>query len=221
MSRGMLEKKYYLPMKLNKTKSQVRELSPEKTEAILEGAMQEFLEQGYSATTMDKIAAAAGVSKATVYNHFQDKEALFKALIQKMALEKCSAINNPEMVQGLQGKPEAVLRFFANNMLDSTIHNQQFLAFVRLVIGESGRFPELSRTFIHSFDKFGSEVIREYLTSCSDLKLPDPDATTYLFIGSLVHFLIHQEIMHGKDVMPMDRDRLVDSLINLVTNQIV
>lgn len=217
MSRGMVEI-YDLPMKLNKTKSQVRELSPEKTEAILEGAMQEFLEQGYSGTTMDKIAAAAGVSKATVYSHFQDKEALFKALIEKMAQEKCSAINNPEIAQGLQGKPEEVLRFFANNMLDSTIDNQEFLGFMRVVIAESGRFPELARTFISSFDKYGSEVLREYLNCCKDLKLSDPDAISYLFIGSLVHFLIHQEIMHGKDVMAMDRDRLVNSLINLVTN---
>ena len=60
---------------------------PEKTAAILDGAMRVFLEQGYAGTTMDKVASAAGVSKPTVYNHFQDKEALFNALMEKLVLE--------------------------------------------------------------------------------------------------------------------------------------
>ncbi len=47
--------------------------------------MQEFLEHGYAGARIDKIVAAAGVSKATVYRHFADKEALFTALIQRMA----------------------------------------------------------------------------------------------------------------------------------------
>lgn len=203
-------------MKPTKTKSQERELSQEKTAAILAGAMQEFLEQGYAATTMDKVAAAAGVSKATVYSHFQDKEALFKAIIQKMAQEKCLALCSNEHKDYLQGTPDVVLRYLANNMLDSTTRDQQFLAFVRLVIGESGRFPELARIFIQSFDRAGREELSQYLASCSELKLTDPEATAYLFIGSLVNFLIHQEIMHGKDVLLMERDRFVDSLIDLI-----
>ncbi|HAG82353.1 MAG TPA: TetR family transcriptional regulator, partial [Cyanobacteria bacterium UBA12227] len=52
---------------MKKPKSVERELSAEKTEAILDGAMQEFLAHGYAATSMDKVAATAGVSKATVY----------------------------------------------------------------------------------------------------------------------------------------------------------
>ena len=50
--------------------------SAEKVEAILQGAMQEFLRHGFAATTMDKVTAAAGVSKTTVYSYFQDKEKL-------------------------------------------------------------------------------------------------------------------------------------------------
>ena len=62
---------------MSNVKSTERELSPEKTEAILRGAMQEFLEHGYAGARIDKIVAAAGVSKATVYRHFADKAALF------------------------------------------------------------------------------------------------------------------------------------------------
>src|ERR1700753_3833872 len=55
---------------------------PEKTEKIVEAASQLFLEQGYGAVSMDQIARDAGVSKATVYAHFESKENLFAAIIQ-------------------------------------------------------------------------------------------------------------------------------------------
>ena len=53
-----------------------------KRAAILEAAKQIFVTQGYEGTSMDQIAAAAGVSKLTVYSHFGDKEALFAAAVK-------------------------------------------------------------------------------------------------------------------------------------------
>ena len=59
----------------------------QKRRAILDAATQLFLELGYEGSSMDKIAKLAGVSKLTVYNHFQDKEHLFGAAIA-LACEK-------------------------------------------------------------------------------------------------------------------------------------
>ncbi|EPF7654109.1 TetR/AcrR family transcriptional regulator, partial [Vibrio vulnificus] len=55
--------------------------SEEKREAILTAAKQAFLEFGVQNTSMDKLAALAGVSKRTVYNHFSSKEALVMELL--------------------------------------------------------------------------------------------------------------------------------------------
>ncbi len=49
----------------------------EKRAAILDAAKRLFPEQGFDGTSMDAIATAAGVSKLTVYSHFNDKESLF------------------------------------------------------------------------------------------------------------------------------------------------
>ena len=59
----------------------------EKRAAILESAKDLFTEHGYAGVSMDAIAQAAGVSKLTVYNHFEDKQALFMAAIAA----KCEA----------------------------------------------------------------------------------------------------------------------------------
>ena len=60
-------------------------LTDRKRAAILEAAVAEFRQSGYETTSMDRIAARAGVSKRTVYNHFPSKEALFGQILQELA----------------------------------------------------------------------------------------------------------------------------------------
>lgn len=56
-------------------------LTDRKREAIVEAAIAEFREHGFNGTSMDRVAAAAGVSKRTVYNHFPSKDELFEAIL--------------------------------------------------------------------------------------------------------------------------------------------
>lgn len=58
----------------------VRTLNQEKREAIIASAIEEFYKKGYEGSSMDSISQSANVSKATVYNHFKNKEELFLAL---------------------------------------------------------------------------------------------------------------------------------------------
>lgn len=57
-----------------------RTLNQEKREAIITSAIEEFYKKGYEGSSMDSISQSASVSKATVYNHFKNKEDLFFAL---------------------------------------------------------------------------------------------------------------------------------------------
>jgi TetR/AcrR family transcriptional regulator, regulator of autoinduction and epiphytic fitness len=196
-----------------------RQLSPEKTTAILQGGMREFLAHGYAATSMDRVAIAAKVSKATVYSHFQDKEGLFKALIQQLVEQKFQSIFGVANDQMLQMKPEEVLRMLANRVLDMATHEPQFLNFMRLILGESGRFPQLARTFVTHVEQTSFQRLRQYFMDCPQFQFSDPEAIARIFIGSIVHFLIVQEMLHGQDIMPMERDRIIDGLILLIVGK--
>ncbi len=55
----------------------IRPLNQEKREAILKAAIEEFYTKGFEGSSMDTISKLANVSKATVYNHFKNKEELF------------------------------------------------------------------------------------------------------------------------------------------------
>lgn len=193
-----------------RTKAIEPDAAGDKTEQILQGAMQEFLTHGYAGTSMDKVAKTGGVSKATVYSYFQDKEGLFAALIQRLAAEKLVYFPVPET------EPAIALRFIATTILDQASHEPHFLTFVRLVIAESGRFPQLAQIFVKNLVKPGIERLTQYLASRPELKLSDPEATARIFIGSLIHFQLTQDMMHGQEIIPMERDRLIDGLLQLI-----
>lgn len=188
----------------------------EKAEAILEGAMREFLAHGYAATSMDRVAAAARVSKATVYSYFRDKAGLFNALVEHLASERLnSAFNLPDALHPKE-KPQVVLRRIALSALEVAEKDEHLLPFMRLIVGESGRFPELAQAYVNHIAKPIVEKLSRYFASRAELKLADPEASARVFIGTLVYFIIVQEVLHGKQLMPMRRERLVNGVVKLL-----
>lgn len=184
-----------------------------KAQQILDGAMREFLKRGYAATSMDRVAAAANVSKATVYSHFGDKTRLFETLVQQLAQEKFQQLTE---VRSLDGDPRVVLREFAEKFLDRIASDRDYLAFVRLTIGESGRFPHLAQTFIRHLFAPGLALMTDYLSQQPQLNSDDPEAAARVLIGALVHYIITQEIMQGAALVPMERDRVVTAAVSLL-----
>jgi len=189
---------------------------PDKAQAILAGALQVFTKHGYTAASMDRIASAAGVSKPTLYNYFQDKQGLFVALIHQLTQNNSQLILNLPTEPDLQTPPEQVLRQMATAVLDEFANNPALLTLMRLIIGESERFPELAQTHVREIIKPLMERLSLYLASQPQLKLSDPVVAARIFTGSLVHYLIIQNIMQGHDILPLERDRMVNGLIQLM-----
>jgi len=198
-----------------KTEEVDRDNSVDKVEQILQGAMQEFLQNGYAGTSMDRVAVAASVSKATVYSHFQDKEGLFKVLIEQLANQNFNFLFGTEP---MEGEPKIVLRQFGTKLLEQMNNEQEHSAFMRVLIGESGRFPELTQICVRAMIKPMLETLTQYLAAHPELNISDPEATARIILGTLVNFHITQNVMHGRDIIPMESDRLIDALTHLITN---
>jgi TetR/AcrR family transcriptional regulator, regulator of autoinduction and epiphytic fitness len=188
----------------------------EKVEQILQGAMQEFLARGYAGTSMEKVAAAAGVSKPTVYSYFKDKGVLFQVLIENLAQKK---FNSTFGSDPLVGEPKIVLRNIAETAFKS-FEDEEFSCFMRTIIGESGRFPELAKTCTISLFKPIHEVVSKYIISHPELKISDSEAATSLFIGTLVYYHISQNLLEAREVMPIERSRVVDNLMEMMLKSI-
>lgn len=60
------------------------------------------------------------------------------------------------------------------------------------------------------------EHLTQYLESCPDLRVGDPEVAARAFIGTLIHYVLIEEVLHGRDLLPMDRDRLINNLVDLI-----
>lgn len=196
-----------------------RTKSAAKSAAIIEGAMKEFLRHGYAATSMDKVAKSAKVSKATVYSHFGDKESLFNAVIQDLVKDEFQQVMELEAPDSLEQDPQIVLSAIANRMLNKARSDRSFQDFMRITIGESGRFPEIAQAYVNNVAKPAIDLLTKYLQSHPKLKLEDPEATVRVMLGTMVYFVMLQEMMHGKDIVPLESDRVIQTLTNMITNQ--
>lgn len=122
-------------------------------DAITVAAVELFLEEGYSATAMETVAARAGVSKVTVYNRFPTKADLFAAVVADRVAAWSAEAGKRDAE--LPKTPLGRLEYHALVMLDSLSH-PEIAAFSRLISTEQRRFPEVAR--IYRERAFGFEV---------------------------------------------------------------
>lgn len=184
-----------------------------KAEQILQGATQVFLTQGYDRASMDQVAKTAGVSKQTLYTYFVDKQALFKAFVESMAKKRFQEAFEEE---NLEGSPDVVLPQLIQQSLARLTQDTEYHDFIRSLIGESKRFPDLTQVFFRNVTVPSIETISHYLSHHPELEIPDTEATAHVLLGALVFFMLTQEVMAGKDVLPMTQERLSASLIHLL-----
>jgi len=189
--------------------------NPSKHQQIVQGAISVFLEQGYEGTSMDQVAKVAGVSKNTIYKHFQDKKGLFVSLIEQVTAERFQIVFGSV---SLSGDPAIVLRQIAEQLLSTVMADQEYIAFIRLIIGESGRFPELAQLFVNALPQKVIQTLTNYLKDHPELNLESEEATVRIFMGSLIGYVLTQEVLHGKDIIPLKQEVLINNLVDLIVH---
>lgn len=179
-----------------------------KRKQIVQAAKSVFLQYGYSGASMAQVADTAGVIKATIYSHFKDKKQLFKAIIEDIVIDK--AID--EMEAELSAMPLEGLVDFIAAKLDRRRKDPQFRALMRLIIGESGRFPELADLFLRTCTLPFNEMATRFLKKHPKLKVSDHEAAAQIIAGSLVYWVISQELLGAKKIHPIDLTRIQSML---------
>jgi len=169
--------------------------------AIREAAIALFLEKGYQGTSMDEIAAAARVSKQTIYTHFANKEALFADLV----------LGNVERVDEMTGSLSATVRGAPDlesglrrlaRLYIRAVVQPEVLRLRRLVLGEAGRFPDLARTYYERVPQRVYHTLAELFEELRDegrLRVDDPELAAHHFAWLVIG-------------LPLDEGMFIDSL---------
>jgi TetR/AcrR family transcriptional regulator, mexJK operon transcriptional repressor len=109
---------------------------------ILDAAQSSFLSAGYEQTSMDTVAATAGVSKQTVYSHFGTKEALFIAMTEGM-ISAAVAAQTAAVPEPAPDTPIADWLLSHARVQLGTATNRQLMQLRRIAIAEAERFPQV------------------------------------------------------------------------------
>lgn len=171
----------------------------DKRKRILDASLTVFLANGYVGTSTDQIAAAAAVSKQTIYTYFVDKNGLFTALITDV----CDHIHNPfdELGREMRSAPDAetAVAMLAGQFTLS-IMNPRVQEIRRLVLAEAARFPDLGRLYWQQ----GFERVLDSVANCLELlagrgllAIPDPSVAAQHFSGMLLWIPSNRVMFEG------------------------
>jgi len=152
-----------------------------KREAILAASVELFNAKGYEMTSMDAVAARAGVSKTTVYTHFGDKLALYRAMAER-AVTLLDVDFDAFRLD--KERPPAVKLAALATMLVGALTSDTFLAFHRVMILEGSESPELTERLVPG-EPYVVDVIAEILTEDAilhDYEISEPRAYAALFV---------------------------------------
>ena len=135
-----------------------------KYDQVLDGAQRVFMADGFEGASVDEIAKAAGVSKATLYSYFPDKRFLFMQVAKtECARQADHAIETIDM----DAPVTQVLCDIAIEMVDFITSDFGQRIF-RICVGESDRFPELGREFFDSGPRLIRNRLVEFFQKAAD-----------------------------------------------------
>jgi AcrR family transcriptional regulator len=169
----------------------------EKSEQILSTATELFLRLGYDGVSVDEIVRAVGGSKTNIYNHFGNKEGLFVAIVKGLCEDLLASFVTIDVSAiGL----EEGLTSLALALLGILLQDRP-LAFQRLIIAESERFPALGRAWFESGPETSRSIIARFVEKqqrAGRLRRSDPHQLATFFHDMITFDLLHRAMVGDK-----------------------
>lgn len=177
-----------------------RPKDPAKREAILAAAKVLFLGNGYEGSSMDAIAAEAGVSKLTLYSHFGDKEALFCAAVK----ETCETRLPRRLFQPSDGASIEVVLLDIARAFHALVNSPESIGLHRVMVTKATQNPELVRLFFDAGPQqllADLEQLFDQAHARQQLKIAEPSRAAEHFC-SLIKGAAHFRLLIGYSEAP-------------------
>ena len=199
--------------------TRARKVSPEaRRQAILKAALSVFAAHGFEAARLDDVAARAGVAKGTLYLYFQDKAALFEALVRNAVsplLEHMRRIAAAPDISPLQ----ALETFFA--VFEKEVLGTERKLLLRLIMAEGPRFPAIAEFYYREVVSHGLTMMRALAKRAASEEAFATDAPArypQLVVAPLLVAVLWDGLFANID--PLDVRGLLDAHLEVLTGKI-
>jgi TetR/AcrR family transcriptional regulator of autoinduction and epiphytic fitness len=189
-------------------------LTDRKREAIIQAAIAEFRANGFEVTSMDKIAATAGVSKRTVYNHFPSKEELFAEILNQLWARISAEMREPYCA-------DKALREQLRQMLLAKLQmmaDDNFLGLARVAIAATIHSPERAQNMVARMGEREEGLTVWIRAAVADgrLKPVDPEFAAHQVQGLLKSFGFWPQISMGQPPLDAEmQNTVVESALDM------
>lgn len=177
---------------LIKIEPAIRMTGDKRREQILETAVNLFSQRGFKGTTTKEIARAAGVSEAMVFRHFENKDALYEAILDTKGCQdgvrRFPWEENETLKRAIEEKDD--LAVFYNIALDALNKHQKDIAFMRLLFYSALEEHELAERFFHEFIERVYQFIGGYIAERQQdgaFREINPRIAVRALLGMLIH----------------------------------
>ena len=188
----------------------------ERAPEILDAALACFSDKGFAATRMEDIARRAGISKGTIYLYFESKEAVFKALAQRVVGSRMGEI--AVLLQDFQGPTPDLLRLVLTKV-GSIVSAGDVAVLPRMVLAEAGNFPELAQHWRREVVDRGLalwETIIRRGQARGEFRDIEPAHAARLCIAPMIIVALWRSIFGRFDETPYDTQGLIDAHIDVL-----
>ncbi|MBV6752281.1 TetR/AcrR family transcriptional regulator [Pseudomonas chlororaphis] len=189
-------------------------LTDRKREAIIQAAIEAFRADGFEATSMDKIAAKAGVSKRTVYNHFPSKEELFAEIMHHLWASSAAQVD-------MSYHPDRSLREQLRELMALKLRllsESSFLDLARVAIAATIHSPERAQGMVARLAE-REEAFNQWIRDAQadgTFKSVDPAFAAAQLHGLLKTFAFWPQISLGQPPLdPSTQSRVIESSLDL------
>ena len=189
-------------------------LTERKREAILQAAIAEFRSSGFEVTSMDRIAATAGVSKRTVYNHFPSKEELFAEILNRLW-------NSITAEQDMPYRSQAPLRKQLQTLLQAKLQllaDENFLDLARIAIAATIHSPERAQDMVSRMGEREEGLTAWIRQAQADgrLKPVEPAFAAQQMHGLLKTFAFWPQVSMGQPSLTQEEQtRVIESALDM------
>jgi TetR/AcrR family transcriptional regulator, mexJK operon transcriptional repressor len=175
-----------------------------KDEVIIQAAGELFMERGYEAASMDAVALAAGVSKATIYARYPDKEALFRAVLKW----KCESTVTPASFDPAPDRSVRDSLILIATQFINLVLSEEAVGMHRMIVAEAARAPRMAELFFETAVMNMKTQFADWLraeTLAGRLAVTDADGLAWRYLGA-VKGEAHMRVSFG--MAPVEPKRL-------------
>ena len=193
-----------------------RRRKDERPQEILDAALAVFAEKGFAAARMDDIAARAGVTKGTIYLYFDNKDAVFKALVREsIGAQLGQVLDN---VRGFEGKSSDLLRMVVTTV-GEFLRTSDRVVLPKIIVAEAGNFPELARFYREEIIDKGLGAIGAVIArgiERGEFRNVDPQHAARLCIAPVLLAAVWRTTFAQFDAEPYDYRGLLDTHLDVL-----